>query len=337
MSRRVAYLCRGMFTDSTTSRPPNLGKMASFRCANGSNIFTKAWGQPSSNRKALVLHGFLDNTGSFDLLGPALAKEGFEVVAMDFPGHGKSDHMNKDAWYSILEYPEYVIEAARSLGWDKFSLVGHSMGGAVASLVAASFPEMVERCVFLDILGPFTFSPGTSPKRLRSSIASRRALLDKEPKPYASFDEAVRTRLKAVTMWGEGQTMSWDGAARLVNGGTRPWGEDGQIKFTSDLRLRASSSSYLTEDSVLAYLRAIESDCLLIRGETGMLVDVDSVPTFLRRKEACGERLRDLVLPGSHHLHLDDDTAPLVASHAAAFLLGREHQSKEAVDIASNL
>lgn len=40
-------------------------------------------------------------------------QEGFEVVAMDFPGHGKSDHMNKDAWYSILEYPEYVIEAAR--------------------------------------------------------------------------------------------------------------------------------------------------------------------------------------------------------------------------------
>lgn len=62
---------------------------------------------------------------------------------------------------------------ARSLGWDRFSLVGHSMGGAVASLVAASFPEKVDRCVFLDILGPFAFSPGTSPKRLRTSIASR--------------------------------------------------------------------------------------------------------------------------------------------------------------------
>lgn len=47
------------------------------------------------------------------------------------------------------------------------------MGGAVASLVAASFPEKVDRCVFLDILGPFAFSPGTSPKRLRTSIASR--------------------------------------------------------------------------------------------------------------------------------------------------------------------
>lgn len=129
----------------------------------------QAWGSPSSDRKALALHGYLDNTGSFDLMGPALAKvpnspcadsdmycsalcaciaavqpcasrqpptalyfsvppappprlnlmdsavhkEGIEFVAMDFPGHGRSDHMSQDSWYSILEYPEYVIEAAR--------------------------------------------------------------------------------------------------------------------------------------------------------------------------------------------------------------------------------
>ncbi|CAN0536350.1 unnamed protein product, partial [Ectocarpus sp. 8 AP-2014] len=37
--------------------------------------FTRqVWGQPSSDRKALALHGYLDNSGSFDLLGPALAK-----------------------------------------------------------------------------------------------------------------------------------------------------------------------------------------------------------------------------------------------------------------------
>eukprot|EP00752_Nemacystus_decipiens_P001416 g1397.t2 len=288
-------------------------KLAHFRCANGSSMFTKAWGSRSSQRKALALHGYLDNTGTFDLLGPALAKEGFEFVAMDFPGHGRSDHMSKDSWYSILDYPEYVIEAARSLGWDRFSLVGHSLGGAVASLVAASFPEKIERCVFLDILGPYAFTPGTSPKRLRTSIASRK-----------------------------GQTMSWDGAVRLVKGGTKPWEGDGQVKFTNDVRLRASSSSYLTEDSVLTYLRAIESDCLLVRGETGMLANADEVPTFMARKEAFGPRLKDLVLPGSHHLHLDDDTAPLVASHTAAFLRGEDYQElvregEEGSSVSSNL
>lgn len=49
-------------------------------------------------------------------LGPDMRlaqQEGIEFVAMDFPGHGRSDHMSRDSWYSILSYPEYVIEAAR--------------------------------------------------------------------------------------------------------------------------------------------------------------------------------------------------------------------------------
>lgn len=57
---------------------------------------------------------------------------------------------------------------------------------------------------------------------------------------------------------------------------------------------------------MLTYLRAIESDSLLIRGETGMLANADESPEFVARKEAFGHegRLRDLVLPGSHHLHV---------------------------------
>lgn len=41
MNRRVASLCRRMSTVPASSRPPNLGEMGNFRCANGSNIFTK--------------------------------------------------------------------------------------------------------------------------------------------------------------------------------------------------------------------------------------------------------------------------------------------------------
>lgn len=66
-------------------------------------------------------------------------------------------------------------------------------------------------------------------------------------------------------------------------------------------RLRASSASYLTEESVHLYLKAIECPCLIARGETGMVTDT---PLYLARKEACGEWLRDIVLPGSHHLHV---------------------------------
>lgn len=119
--------------------------------------------------------------------------------------------------------------------------------------------------------------------------------------------------------------MTWNGAARLVAAGSEPWKEDGQVKFTNDVRLRAPSASYLTEQSVIEYLKAIECPCLLVRGEEGMVTDTDA---FLARKEAFGASgggvLQDLVLPGKHHFHLDDNTAPLVADRVAAFLHGGE-------------
>ncbi|CAM9393502.1 unnamed protein product, partial [Sphacelaria rigidula] len=137
---------------------------------------------------------------------PHLFQEGFEVVAMDFPGHGKSDHINKGSWYTVLDYPEYVIGTVRSLGWNHFTLVGHSMGAAVASLIAASFPELVARCVFLEFLGPHSLDPGSSPKLLRRCIeasvkSKRQTLKNKAPKPYESFDAAVRQRMKPLASW----------------------------------------------------------------------------------------------------------------------------------------
>ncbi|CAM9430274.1 unnamed protein product [Laminaria digitata] len=77
----------------------------------------------------------------------------------------------------------------------------------------------------------------------------------------------------------------------------------------------------MTEEAVLTYLRAIKCACLVVRAETGMLSDT---PEHLARKGAFTGPFREVVVPGSHHLHLDDDSAPLVASHVAAFLHGRE-------------
>lgn len=66
-------------------------------------------------------------------------------------------------------------------------------------------------------------------------------------------------------------------------------------------RLRASNSRFMTEESVLRYLQAIKCPFLVVRGQTGM---VNDTPVFLERKAVFDGRLQDLVLPGSHHLHV---------------------------------
>lgn len=96
--------------------------------------------------------------------------------------------------------PAFVNNHLRAMGWENFSLVGHSMGGAVASLVAASFPEMVERCVFIDILGPFAFSPGTSPQRLRKSVASRSESIHPSSRLLVFMERGIRTRFERSSL-----------------------------------------------------------------------------------------------------------------------------------------
>lgn len=76
-----------------------------------------------------------------------------------------------DAMHNCLGVDDVTT---RSKEWGRFSVVGHSLGGAVAMFIAGTFPELIERCVFIDALGPIMATVGSSPKLLRRSIESRR-------------------------------------------------------------------------------------------------------------------------------------------------------------------
>jgi pimeloyl-ACP methyl ester carboxylesterase len=52
------------------------------------------WGDTSSTKgRILCTHGWLDNSNSFSYLGPILAAKGYEIIAIDWLGHGHSDHI----------------------------------------------------------------------------------------------------------------------------------------------------------------------------------------------------------------------------------------------------
>jgi len=87
-------------------------------------------------RPVMLVHGFTADRGEVDeVLGP-LATTGWHAVAPDLRGHGASAHPADESAYSFEIYAGDVLALADDLGWDRFALVGHSMGGAVAQLVA---------------------------------------------------------------------------------------------------------------------------------------------------------------------------------------------------------
>src|SRR5690606_1993405 len=101
-------------------------------------------------------HGWLDNAASFDFLLPHFDLERYQVVALDLPGHGWSDHRPPGESYHLLEYVRDIVAAVETLGWTNYRLLGHSLGGSLAMLAACAYPERIRQLGLLGCRGPRT-------------------------------------------------------------------------------------------------------------------------------------------------------------------------------------
>jgi pimeloyl-ACP methyl ester carboxylesterase len=100
--------------------------------------------------RVLLLHGFAGAKEDFaDWLDP-LAAEGWEAVAYDQRGHGQSGHPDDEAAFSLPIFKDDLLALVDAMGWDRFVLLGHSMGGMVAQLAALAAPARLEGLILMD-------------------------------------------------------------------------------------------------------------------------------------------------------------------------------------------
>ena len=92
-------------------------------------------------RPVMLVHGFTANSDEVAGVMEPLADLGWHAVAPDLRGHGRSDRPTDAGAYSLELMAADVVALADWLGWDRFALLGHSMGGGVAQLVALDHPE----------------------------------------------------------------------------------------------------------------------------------------------------------------------------------------------------
>ncbi len=138
----------------------------SFRArGNGLTLRVLEWG--AGERTVVLLHGFLDAAGTWDLCAPRIAATGRRVLAVDLRGFGESDRVSGGGYY---HFPDYVADVARVLAehaGGPVDLVGHSMGGTVATLFAGARPEAVRTLALLEGMGPPDHPPEAGPQRMR--------------------------------------------------------------------------------------------------------------------------------------------------------------------------
>ena len=95
--------------------------------------------------EALVLiHGFLENLSMWDEMAVELSKTN-QVIRIDLPGFGKSDCI--EDIYSMALFAECIKQLLKELNVDKFTLIGHSMGGYAGLELLKICPEKINHFI----------------------------------------------------------------------------------------------------------------------------------------------------------------------------------------------
>lgn len=258
--------------------------------------------EPRGATRVLALHGWLDNAASFSALAPLI--DDVELIAVDLTGHGQSDHMPAGCWYHHVDVVDEVIAILDALGWERATLLGHSMGAAAAALVAAARPDRVDALWLIEALGPISTEASQSLALLRRSQAQRRERGSRGLRTFAGLADAVAARQQV-------STLSTASAMALVERGTRP--VEGGWQWSSDSRLTLASAQRATQAQVVAWLGGIECATLLVLAEPAATF---LLPDAIAERVAVVRDLQRVRIPGGHHLHMDDP-GPVAAAIAA--------------------
>jgi pimeloyl-ACP methyl ester carboxylesterase len=273
------------------------------------NFAGLAWPNPGAP-KLMCLHGWLDNAASFVPLAPCLS--GFDLVALDFAGHGHSDHRPPGARYYMLDNLWDLDAVLDELQWPSCVLVGHSLGGVVASSYAAAAPERVSRLVTLDGLGSLSAPAEKTAERLKNSLQSIRKSRGKL-KNYPDIDTAAKARHRVSGLPFE--------AARILCERSMSRHGDG-YRWCTDPSLNWHSPSLMTEDQVLDIIAAIEAPTLsVICNQDKEWIDPETAAKRRATIANCIHRNID----GHHHFHMDQPE--LTAQFIVEFLHATEQEN----------
>ncbi len=208
----------------------------------------------------VLLHGWLDNSASFQTLLPLLAGR-FNLYAPDWPGHGQSFHRAEGHFQTFQDYADVLHQFVLMLQRPVF-LVGHSLGGMVASCYAGAFPENVAGFIAIEALGPLSEPAEGAATRLRAGLHSRVKYRDTAKRILRDEEQALKLRRK-------GSGLTNDQLRPMVTRSLESR-EEGLV-WRHDSRLKAVSPYRMDDGQARAFVQAICCPVLAILGTEAIL------------------------------------------------------------------
>lgn len=288
-----------------------------FECIDGNSIeraweevkIPMPWGHVSgkwygdrNKQPTLAIHGWLDNAGSFDRLIPLLSHR-LPVLSIDLPGHGHSSHFPNGMHYHLFwDYIAVVRRIVKHFNWQSIKLIGHSMGGAVCFMYAASFREEVEQIILIDIYGPLV-------RPIRSNAFMTGPFIDKilALELIPSDKQARLTYDEWLAMITNEASIDRDSARILLKRSLNESIEssaDKKYTLLTDPTLKFSVMGLFTLENVLCYAELIKCNVLNIRAVPGMIFDISEAYSKVINVLKKNTNLEYHEVDGEHHIHL---------------------------------
>jgi len=245
---------------------------------------------------ALLIHGFQDAAASWELTAPHLIEAGLRVIAPDLRGFGSAPRAPSGSYYHFPDYIADVAEIVEALvpREEPLFVVGHSMGGTVATLYAGTYPERVTKLAVLEGLGPPDNPYEVAPDRMRRWIEDmRRYRQPGQAKPLASVDEAAR-RL-GTSHPHVARDVLLDRARHLVE----PIGDGREVAWRFDPVHRSTSPFPFFAGSFRAFASRVTCPVLVVGGgPTGY-----TVPDYDERARAFKDATLTEIADAGHMMH----------------------------------
>ena len=267
---------------------PSRSEFHTFR---GLRHHVRIWGDAAAPRMFL-LHGWMDVSASFQFLVDSFSRD-WHVIAPDWRGFGLSDWVREGYWFPDY-YADLEALADHYQPGEPVRLVGHSMGGVIASIYAGIRLDRVARLVSMEGLGLARHAPDQAPVRYAQWLDQL-----KDPpafKPYRSFDE-VAARLRKTNA-----RLSEEHAAFLA----RHWAKQlpgGEVVLHSDPRHKTFNPYLFRIDEAIACWRRVSAPVLLVSGQQSNIpARMKDTPDQLAERKGAFRDRREVELDDCGHM-----------------------------------
>jgi pimeloyl-ACP methyl ester carboxylesterase len=274
---------------------------------NGINLHYAAWGEFTRPRRTVLLvHGLTASSYSWNVLGPALAEQGWYAIAPDLRGRGQS--AKPAHGIGIPFHMNDLLSLCDALSLPAVHIVGHSLGGLISLYLSALHPQYVRRLLVVDAGGRLP------PDALQSIAAS----LQRLGQVYPSLDAYLEERRKMpVHAW----NPFWEAYYRF-DALAQP---DGSVV---SLVPKAAIDEELVTNATLQvdlFMGQIKAPTLLLRAELGILgPDKGQILTADEAKRVCEviPGCRAVDIPGANHYTIS--LSERFTHEVLSFLAGEE-------------